>query len=426
MILESEKWRSARLACVSSDELIGPSFGTVADRRKRDPGFVQLRRLTEISRALTYTTSLDQVTRLTVERGAELLDARAAVLMLSDAEGFLRVRAAHGITEERVTLFRVPMTDEIGRLQGLLDVPDDRFIAVPLVVGGEVTGLVAVATRQASTTADEWLLSALADQASVALENARLGGEVRLEMEDRLRTSEGATNAKDRALSTLAHDIRTPLGAIESYCEILEDELVGPINDRQREALGRVRMSGRHLLSLFDNVLDMARLNAGVVRVNLGPVRLTDVARDAVDMLLPTADAKRQTLLLTSRANVVVMGDHACLRQVLVNLIGNAVKYTPHDGSIRVTTSQSGVSESWGEIRVTDTGPGIAEREKAAIFEAYYRGEGAALIPGVGLGLAISHALVKQMSGDLYLESELGAGSSFIMRLPLLSELASG
>ena len=92
-------------------------------------------------------------------------------------------------------------------------------------------------------------------------------------MEDRLRASEGATSAKDRALATLAHDIRSPLGAIEGYCELLEDEIYGPINDRQREALGRVRMSGRHLLSLLDNVMDMARLNAGVVRVEAEPVR---------------------------------------------------------------------------------------------------------------------------------------------------------
>ena len=104
---------------------------------------------------------------------------------------------------------RAPLDDEVyGRLQGLLAVPDDRFIAVPLVVGGAVTGLVAVALPHASTPADEWLLSALADQAAVALENARLGGEVRLEMEGRLRASEGATSAKDRALATLAHEMR--------------------------------------------------------------------------------------------------------------------------------------------------------------------------------------------------------------------------
>jgi signal transduction histidine kinase len=393
-----------------------------------DPGFAQLRGLTEISRALTYTTSLDQVTRLTVERGAELLDAEAAVLMLPDADGLLHVRAAHGIAEELVTRFRAPLDDEVvGRLQGLFAVPDECFIAVPLVVAGAVTGLLAVALRRASAPADEWLLSALADQAAVALENARLGGEVRLDMEDRLRASHGATNAKDRALSTLAHDIRAPLGAIKGYCELMEEELYGPVTDRQREALGRIRMSGRHLLSLLDNVLDMARLNAGIVSVIAEPVRLKDVAREAVHMLTPASGAKRQTLELAGSGDIVVTADRARVRQVLINLLGNAVKFTPDEGSITVATSELSVSGvPWGAIRVTDTGPGIAPAEQAAVFEPYYRSEGTALIPGVGLGLAISHALVQQMGGELDLESEVGVGSSFTIRLPALSDSAAG
>jgi phosphoserine phosphatase RsbU/P len=399
---------------------VSPAAGFDAE----DPAFGQLRRLTEISRALTYTTSLEQVTRLTVERGAELLDAQAAVLMLADAEGLLHVRAAHGIDEARVARFRAPLGDEVfGRLQGLLAVPDDCFVAVPLVVGGAVTGLVAVAMRQPSTASDESLLSALADQAAVALENARLGGEVRVEMEDRLRASEGATDAKDRALRTLAHDIRSPLGAIQGYCELMEEEIYGPVNDRQRETLGRVRMASRHLLSLLDNVMDMARLNAGIVRVEAEAVHLGEVAREAVHLLIPTADARLQTLQIGRGEDARVTADKARVRQVLVNLIGNAVKFTPQDGSISVTTARREEDGAgWGEVRVTDSGPGIALEEQAAIFEPYYRSEGTAQAPGVGLGLAISRALVEQMGGELRLESTLGAGTTFIVRLPLAGE----
>jgi signal transduction histidine kinase len=398
-------------------------MSTVATFATIDAENAQLRRLTEISRALTYTTSVEQVTRLTVERGTELLDAAAAVLMLSDSEGLLHVRATHGVTEERITRFQAPLTDEvISRLQGLFAVPDDCFVAVPLVVGGAVTGLVAVATRQPTTAADESILSALADHAAVALENARLGGEVRIEMESRLRDSEGAATAKDRALSTLAHDIRSPLGAIDGYCAILEEEIYGPVNDRQRETLGRVRMSGRHLLALLDNVMEMARLTAGVLTTNAEPVRLMNVAREAVHMMIPAADAKLQTLQVGRLAEVVVLADHDRLRQVLVNLLGNAVKFTPVDGSITVTVSERA---SGGEIRVTDSGPGIAEAERAAIFEPYYRSDGTAHMPGVGLGLAISHGLVRQMGGELSVESEVGVGSSFIVRLPARTEGAS-
>jgi sigma-B regulation protein RsbU (phosphoserine phosphatase) len=385
-----------------------------------DPRFAHLRRLTEISRALTYTTSLDQVMRLTVERGAELLDAQSAVLMLADAEGLLHVRAAHGIDEERVSRFRAPLTDEVvGRLQGLLAVPDDSFVAVPLVVGGAVTGLVAVAMRRACTPADESLLSALADQAAVAVENARLGGEVRVEMESRLRASEGATDAKDRALSTLAHDIRTPLGAIDGYCALLEEDVCGPVNDRQREMLGRVRMCGRHVLSLLENVMDMARLNAGVMRVDAEPVRLAEVAREAVHMLVPAAQARLQKLELGEIADVVVTADGARVRQVLVNLIGNAVKFTPPDGLVVVSTAERVDGRGRrGEIRVADTGPGIPAAEQAAIFEPYYRSEGTGETAGVGLGLAISHALVEQMGGEMWVESEPGASATFVVRLP--------
>ena len=414
------KSKSVALVCVFSDEMSTTLTNSAVGI---DTGSAKLRTLTEISRALTYTTTLEQVTALTVERGAELLEAQAAVLMLTDAEDLLHVRATHGITEERVTRFRAPLTDELlARLQGLLEVSSDCFIAVPLVASGTVTGLLAVALRQSSTEADEWVLSALADQAAVALEHARLGTEVLTEMEDRLRVSEGATSAKDRALSTLAHDIRTPLGAIEGYCGILEDGLYGPVNDRQREALGRVRMSGRHLLSLLDNVMDMARVQAGGIQLSAAPVCLSDVAREAVDMVHPTADAKRQNLDNSALHPVVVSADHARLRQVLINLLANAVKFTPEKGSITVGSSKrtiDGIEQ--GEIRVTDNGPGIAEAEHDAIFEPYYRSEGTSDSPGVGLGLAISQALIKQMGGEFLLESEVGVGSSFIIRFPLLN-----
>ena len=219
--------------------------------------------------------------------------------------------------------------------------------------------------------------------------------------------------------STLAHDIRSPLGAIDGYCAILEDELYGPINDRQREALARVRMSGQHLLSLLDNVMDMARLSAGVVRMHTDAVRLIDVAREAVHMMTPAAGAKRQTLQLTGCADVVVTGDAARVRQVLVNLLGNAIKFTPDAGTIQVSTEARPANGTWwGEVRVTDTGPGIALAEQAAIFEPYYRSEGMANVAGVGLGLAISYGLMQQMGGALELKSDLGAGSCFSIRLP--------
>ena len=380
----------------------------------------QLRRLVDINRGFTNRTSLDDIARFTVEQGADLLGASAGVLMLLDAAEVLNVRAAHGIAEVRVARFQAPLDDEVtGRLLGLLQVSESSLIAVPLVVGGKVTGLLAVGLAQPATSLDEWLLSGLADQAGVALENARLGGEVRIEMEGRLRVSEGATNAKDRALATLAHDIRSPLSAIEGYCAVLEDGLYGAMTDKQLHGIGRIRMSGRHLLSLLENVMDMARLTAGAMSVKAERVNLRETARDAVDILVPASFVKRQTLQLKVSEDVYVIADAARIRQVLVNLIGNAVKFTPVDGRITVGLDKSSGGPPAAELRVTDTGPGIAEADRAAIFEAYFRSAATAGAAGVGLGLAISQALVEQMGGALSVESELGKGSSFILRFPM-------
>ena len=385
-----------------------------------NPRFDQLRQLVDINRAFSNRTSLDQIARFTVEQGADLLGANVAVLMLLDADDVLNVRAAYGVDDARVARFRAPLDDEVtGRLLGLLQVPEEALIAVPLVVGGKVTGLLGVGLTQSATSLDEWLLSGLADQAGVALENARLGGEFRIEMEGRLRASEGATTAKDRALATLAHDIRSPLGAIEGYCEVLEEGLYGAMTEKQLHGIGRIRMSGRHLLSLLENVMDMARLSAGAMSVDVQPLQLLQIARDSVDMLLPASFVKRQRLELECAGDVRVIADGARTRQVLVNLIGNAVKFTPMDGTITVCLGRASDDASFAELRVTDTGPGIAEADRAAIFEAYFRSAGTAGAAGVGLGLAISQALVEQMNGTLTVESEVGKGSSFILRLPI-------
>jgi signal transduction histidine kinase len=396
-----------------------PSVLTATDSKLE-----QFRKLSDISRAFTYTTTVDEVARLTAERGADLVAAVTAVVMVNDADGLLQVRAAYGVHDDSVVRFRAPLSDEvIGRLRGLLGVGDDRFLAVPLVVGGLVSGILGVGFDHPPVESDEWLLSALADQAAVSLENARLAGEVRLEMESRLRASEGATSAKDRALATLAHDIRSPLGAINGYCEILADGLYGPVTENQRDAFGRIRMSARHLLSLLDNVMDMARLSAGVTGVRDEAVDLRAVAREAVDIMTPASYARHQALTLAPGGVINATGDVARTRQVLVNLIGNAVKFTPEGGVITVTVGRVSANDAdYGEIRVTDSGPGIAEAEQASVFEAYYRSEGTAKAPGIGLGLAISHALVSRMGGELSLESVVGAGASFMLRLPLCPE----
>lgn len=392
--------------------------------------FEQLRKLTEISRALTYTTAVDQILRFATASAADLLHGDRVLLMLLDSDGLLRVSATHGVDPALVERFREPLDENLGtRVQGVLGVSaDESFIGVPLVAGGAVKGLLGVVRKGAEPCSDEeeWLLSAVADQVSVALENARLESEVMLAA-NRARVARedaaGAGDAKDRALATLSHDLRSPLNAIDSYAELMEMEILGPLTDRQRQALGRIRMSGRHLLGVLQNVLEMARIEAGVVNVTPDRVDLAGVVDEALLMIRPSSQARGQEIHVSLQPGVTVSADSNRLRQVLINLLGNAVKYTPEGGRVSV---DAGVVEHagrrWGAIAVSDTGPGIPSEALEAIFRPYYRiqrGDDYST-EGAGLGLAISRELVRQMGGEVEVESTVNEGSTFTIRVPLV------
>src|SRR6185436_15574687 len=266
--------------------------------------------------------------------------------MLADENGLLRVRASKGVGEAALRRYGdSPRETLLRRLRGLLGAYlPERFLGVPLVARGMVTGLLAVVRPDGAPfdEEDEWLLSAAADPVAVALENARLDEEVRREREGRTRAArEGgeADEASDRALATLSHDLRSPLNAIDSYAELIEMEILGPVSDRQREALGRIRMSGRHLLAVLENVLEMTRLSAGVVRIHASSVSASAVVEEAVLMVRPSATVKNQALKVAAAPAVTLSADPDRLRQVLVNLIGNAVKYTQPSGTIRIEAS---------------------------------------------------------------------------------------
>jgi sigma-B regulation protein RsbU (phosphoserine phosphatase) len=390
----------------------------------------QLRRLTEISRALTYTTSMDEVLRLAVDRTAELLQADRGLVMLADENGVLRVRAATGVEEGALRRYGDSADETLTqRLQGLLGgYRPECFMGVPLVARGMVTGLLAVVRpdRAPFDDDDEWLLLAAADPVAVALETARLEEEVRRERDGRTRGVQGeADEASDRALATLSHDLRSPLNAIDSYAELIEMEILGSVSDRQREALGRIRMSGRHLLAVLENVLEMTRLSAGVVRIHASSVSAGTVIEEAVLMVHPSATLRNQSLVTPDVAEMTLEADPDRLRQVLVNLLGNAIKYTQPGGDIRVSAAaRDSGGLRWGAIVIADSGPGIPADKLAAIFQPYYRVPGAEADgpEGAGLGLAISRELIRKMGGDIEVESELGHGSVFTVRLPITAE----
>jgi phosphoserine phosphatase RsbU/P len=383
----------------------------------------RLRMLTDVSRALTYTTSIEEVLDLAVVRAADLVGANQALVMLTDADGLLVVRAAHGVDEASIRAFREPLAESlIGRLQGLLGYPSlECFLSVPLVAQGEVMGLIAAvrAVGEPATHDDEWLLSALADQTAVALENARLSLEVTRAREEFSR----ATLDNNRGRATLGHELRAPLTAIQAYSALLLEDILDPITDRQREAITRIRKSGRHLLAVIENLLDIHRINVGALGVRFGNVPVAQVLGDALDMLQPVALEKEQLLPRTLASDLVVRADPDRLRQVLVNIIGNAIKYTPRQGTIHVSViPREREGQKWAAIAVTDNGRGIPPSTMGNLFKPYQRGDGLEHEVGLGLGLYISRELIREMGGEIQVESQCGVGSTFITLLPLATQ----
>jgi signal transduction histidine kinase len=391
-------------------------------------------RLTEISRALTYARSLDEVLELTVQCASQLLDARKVVLMLSGPDGLLYIRASWGVERALCDQFREPLDEHlITRLERVLG-PDvqDYFLGVPLVTRGEVIGLLAVRRAEPvrSDEAGERLLSALADQAAVAIEGAQ-ERERRDHLEVRVGDLERQHTSQDEAIRFLSHDIRTALGSIDGYAALMAGGVMGEISERQKEVLDRIRQVGTHLLSLLGNATEIARLRTEGITFRSTALFLEDVVADAVNVVIPVARKAGIQINVQHAPRVEVVTDRHRLRQVLVQLLDNAIKYSP-EGST-VTVSARAVTDDdrdWGEVKVEDQGPGIAPENLETIFRPYERVGRAApesrVVSGLGLGLAIAKDLVQRMGGSISVESEVGKGSSFAVRMPLSRARSGG
>ena len=401
-------------------------------------------RLTEVSRAFTYATSLKDILRLATDQAAEMLGAEKAILMLTDEDGLLRVRAAYGVSPEVVDRFRESFDESlITRLTGLLGAGSpEGFIGVPLVVGGKVTGLLAVVRPESvgddprGYADDEWLLSALADQTAAPVENAQLAEQLdkatllaenarlyeaeraaRKEAEQARAEAENANRAKSEFLANMSHELRTPLNAIAGYVELLDMEIRGPIVQAQRDDLARIKASQRVLLRLVNDVLNFAKLESGHVPVTLRDVNIAKVLGELEPLVLPQLMAKGLQFDTDSCSDELhAEADPEKLEQILLNLLSNAIKFTPAQGSIHLMCESTPTEVC---IRVADTGRGIPPEKQDGIFEPFVRvDEGfARKTEGTGLGLAISRNLARAMGGELKVESTPGAGATFSLLL---------
>jgi PAS domain S-box-containing protein len=238
------------------------------------------------------------------------------------------------------------------------------------------------------------------------------------ELEEARAVAERANHAKSDFLATMSHELRTPLNAIAGYIQILELGVHGPITTAQKETLGRIDRSQRHLLRLINDVLNLARIEAGRVDYNVERLLLSDVVVSVLPMVEPQMAARRLRSEVHVPETLVVRADREKVEQILLNLLSNAAKFTPPDGTIRLVASP--YDEGSVAVRVQDTGIGIAPEKLASVFEPFVQVDSSSMrrAQGTGLGLSISRDLARGMKGDLLAESEVDVGSTFTLLLP--------
>jgi GAF domain-containing protein len=290
------------------------------------------------------------------------------------------------------------------------------LLAVPLLREQQIMGALTVWRRQTGEFKPEVvnLLQTFATQSALAIQNARLYREI----EDKSRQIEAANRHKSEFLANMSHELRTPLNAIIGFSEVLQERMFGELNEKQAEYTDDILSSGRHLLSLINEILDLSKVEAGRMELEVATFDLP-LAIDNARTFVRERATKHGINLdvhVDERLGDFV-GDERKIKQILLNLLSNAVKFTPEGGRIGITARQADGSV---EISVSDTGIGISPEDQAKIFEEFRQvgGDYAHKREGTGLGLTLAKKFVELHGGRIWVESEVGKGSTFSFTLP--------
>jgi PAS domain S-box-containing protein len=237
------------------------------------------------------------------------------------------------------------------------------------------------------------------------------------ELELRNQKIEEANRIKSEFLASMSHELRTPLHTIVGFSELLTEELEGPLNDRQKRFMQYIHNDSLHLLELINGILDLSKIEAGKLELNLQMFDSVEVIREVMTSIAPLARAKSTDVELQGCTQLMIKADKVRFKQILFNVVSNALKFTPERGRVGVHCSEK---DGFSEFCVSDTGPGIPESEQAAVFEKFHQAGSTqrGVREGTGLGLAITKHLVEQHGGRIWVHSKSGSGSRFYFTIP--------
>jgi two-component system, NtrC family, sensor kinase len=404
----------------------------------------ELKALGEVGQAVSSTLDLGTVLRTIVSRATQLAGMDGGSIWEYDEEREeFHLHATDRLPEELVDALRTtPIRKGEGALGKLAvtgepvsinDFADDRtyqsrlrnallrsgfhsVFAVPLLRDNHLLGALAV-NRRAPGEFDSALIELLktfAAQSALAIQNARLFREI----EDKSRQLETASRHKSEFLANMSHELRTPLNAIIGFSEVLSEKMFGEINEKQAEYLGDILQSGQHLLSLINDILDLSKIEAGRMELELSDFDLPGTIENTLTLVRERAVRRGIALERSVDARLgTIRADERKVKQVLLNLLSNALKFTPEGGKIDV---RAAVNDGVAEISVTDTGIGIAPEDQDSVFEEFRQvGTASKKVEGTGLGLAISRKFIELHGGRIWCNSQVGSGSTFAFTLPL-------
>jgi signal transduction histidine kinase len=351
--------------------------------------------------------------RLSADNGSNV----PAKFLLTESDQTRGVLEGHTVLVDRV--LQVPDVQAASPATGYRGPQVDlrTMLCVPMLVEGTPIGVLSVWRNEVAPFSEREieLLRTFADQAVIAIQNARLVGEIRQKSAE----LEVANKHKSAFLASMSHELRTPLNAIIGFSEVLLARLFGELNDKQDDYLKDIHSSGKHLLNLINDVLDLSKVEAGRMDLELSRFDLRSALSDAMTLIRERAMKHGIALGLDVEPTLgEIDADERKFKQILLNLLSNAVKFTPDGGRVDVVASRV---DGAVQISVRDTGIGIAPQDRQAVFEEFRQagGDYTSKQEGTGLGLALTRRFVELHGGRIWLASEVGKGSTFFFTIPM-------